>query len=82
MAFRIITADERLSAAENKTSLAIFGPPGVGKTTLLNNVLNNRAGRSGGCFCRSPVPRPRCRARWSAGPVFLRPRRCPGDGTG
>ena len=33
MAFRIITADERLSAAENKTSLAIFGPPGVGKTT-------------------------------------------------
>ncbi|WP_136646581.1 ATP-binding protein [Tabrizicola sp. YIM 78059] len=35
MAFRIITADERLSAAENKTSLAIFGPPGVGKTTLL-----------------------------------------------
>ena len=35
MAFRIITADERLSAAENKTSLAIFGPPGVGKTPLL-----------------------------------------------
>ena len=33
MAFRIITADERLSAAENKTSLAIFGPPGVGKTS-------------------------------------------------
>jgi hypothetical protein len=27
MAFRIITADERLSAAENKTSLAIFGHP-------------------------------------------------------
>ncbi len=27
MAFRIITADERLSAAENKTSLAIFGRP-------------------------------------------------------
>ena len=34
MAFRIITADERLSAAENKTSLAIFGPPGVGKTVI------------------------------------------------
>ena len=34
MTFRIVTADERLSAAENKTSLAIFGPPGVGKTTL------------------------------------------------
>ena len=29
MAFRIITADERLSAAENKTSLAIFGPGGI-----------------------------------------------------
>jgi hypothetical protein len=38
MAFRIITADERLSAAENKTSLAIFGPPGVGKTTLLKTL--------------------------------------------
>ena len=38
MAFRIISADERLSAAENKTSLAIFGPPGVGKTTLLKTL--------------------------------------------
>ncbi|EPX83046.1 ABC-type cobalamin/Fe3+-siderophores transport system, ATPase component [Rubellimicrobium thermophilum DSM 16684] len=38
MAFRIITADERLSAAENKTSMAIFGPPGVGKTTLLKTL--------------------------------------------
>ena len=38
MSFRIITADERLSAAENKTSLAIFGPPGVGKTTLLKTL--------------------------------------------
>jgi hypothetical protein len=38
MPFRIITADERLSAAENKTSLAIFGPPGVGKTTLLKTL--------------------------------------------
>ena len=38
MTFRIITADERLSAAENKTSLAIFGPPGVGKTTLLKSL--------------------------------------------
>ena len=38
MTFRIITADERLSAAENKTSLAIFGPPGVGKTTLLKTL--------------------------------------------
>lgn len=38
MAFRIISADERLSAAENKTSFAIFGPPGVGKTTLLKSL--------------------------------------------
>ncbi len=38
MTFRIITADERLSATENKTSLAIFGPPGVGKTTLLKSL--------------------------------------------
>jgi hypothetical protein len=38
MPFRIITADERLSAAENKTSLAIFGPPGVGKTSLLKTL--------------------------------------------
>ena len=41
MAFRIITADERLSASENKTSLAIFGPPGVGKTTLLKTLPPN-----------------------------------------
>ena len=27
-----------ISAAENKTSLAIFGPPGVGKTTLLKSL--------------------------------------------
>lgn len=38
MAFRIISADERLSAAESKASLAIFGPPGVGKTTLLKTL--------------------------------------------
>ena len=38
MTFRIITADERISSAENKTSLAIFGPPGVGKTTLLKSL--------------------------------------------
>jgi hypothetical protein len=38
MALRIITADERLSAASNKTSLAIFGPPGIGKTTLLKTL--------------------------------------------
>lgn len=35
MPVRIVAADERLSAANNKSSLAIFGPPGVGKTSLL-----------------------------------------------
>lgn len=38
MAIRIITADERLSAVRNKTSFAIFGPPGVGKTSLLRTL--------------------------------------------
>jgi len=38
MPVRIVTADERLSATHNKTSLAIFGPPGVGKTTLLKTL--------------------------------------------
>lgn len=38
MAVRIITADERLSDAGNKTSVAIFGPPGVGKTSLLKTL--------------------------------------------
>ena len=38
MTIRIITADERLSAAGNKTSVAIFGPPGVGKTSLLKTL--------------------------------------------
>lgn len=38
MPVRIITADERLSAANNKTSVAIFGPSGVGKTTLLRSL--------------------------------------------
>ena len=38
MPVRIVTADERLSAAQNKTSLAIFGPPGVGKTSLLKSL--------------------------------------------
>jgi hypothetical protein len=42
MPVRIVTADERLSAAQNKTSLAIFGPPGVGKTSLLKTLLPDR----------------------------------------
>jgi hypothetical protein len=35
MALRIVTADERLSRAANKTTIALFGPTGVGKTTQL-----------------------------------------------
>jgi hypothetical protein len=35
MALRIITADERLATSHVKTSMAIFGPSGVGKTSLL-----------------------------------------------
>jgi hypothetical protein len=38
MALRIITADERLSAAANKTTMALFGPSGVGKTTLVKTL--------------------------------------------
>ena len=38
MPIRIVTADERLSAANNKTSLAIFGIPGCGKTSLLKTL--------------------------------------------
>jgi len=38
MALRIITADERLSDAKNKTTMAIFGPFSVGKTTLLKTL--------------------------------------------
>lgn len=38
MALRIISADERLSAAGAKTTMAIFGPSGVGKTSLLKSL--------------------------------------------
>jgi hypothetical protein len=38
MPVRIVTADERLSAAQNKTSFAIFGPWGAGKTSLLKTL--------------------------------------------
>jgi hypothetical protein len=38
MTLRIVTADERLAAANNKTTVALFGPPGVGKTTLVKTV--------------------------------------------
>ena len=39
MALRIITADERLAAANNKTSIALFGPAGSGKTSQLRTLL-------------------------------------------
>ena len=38
MALKIITADERLSEAQSKTTMAIFGPSGVGKTSLLKTL--------------------------------------------
>ena len=38
MALRIVTADERLSRAANKTTLALFGPSGVGKTSQLKTL--------------------------------------------
>jgi hypothetical protein len=38
MALRIVTADERLSEAANKTTMALFGPSGVGKTTLVTTL--------------------------------------------
>lgn len=42
MPVRIVTADERLSAQNNKTSIAIFGPPGAGKTSLLKTLPADR----------------------------------------
>ena len=38
MPVRIVTADERLAGANNKTSVAIFGPAGCGKTSLLRTL--------------------------------------------
>lgn len=42
MPVRIVTADERLSAQNNKTSVAIFGPAGVGKTSLIRALPPDR----------------------------------------
>ena len=42
MPVRIVTADERLATANNKTSLAIFGPPGSGKTSLLRTLPSDK----------------------------------------
>ena len=38
MTLRIITADERLAEARGKTTIALFGPSGVGKTSLLRTL--------------------------------------------
>ncbi len=38
MSLRILTADERLREAQGKTTMAIFGPSGGGKTTLLTTM--------------------------------------------
>lgn len=38
MALRIVSTDERLSAVGAKTTMAIFGPSGVGKTSLLKSL--------------------------------------------
>ena len=42
MALRIITADERLAAANNKTSIALVGPAGSGKTSQLKTLPPDR----------------------------------------
>jgi hypothetical protein len=42
MALHIVTADARQAAANSKTTLAIFGPPGVGKISLLWTLLASR----------------------------------------
>ena len=38
MALRFVTADERLSQAANKSTIALFGVSGVGKTTQLKHL--------------------------------------------
>lgn len=38
MSLRILSADERLAEAQGKTTVALFGPSGYGKTTLLKTL--------------------------------------------
>ena len=38
MALQIVTAEKRLAQANSKTTMAIFGPSGVGKTSLLKTL--------------------------------------------
>jgi hypothetical protein len=39
VALQIVTVDERLAEANSKTTVALFGPPGVGKTSLLQTLI-------------------------------------------
>jgi len=43
MSLHIITADQRLADANAKTTMAIFGPSGVGKTSLLKTLPTSEA---------------------------------------
>jgi len=38
MSLRIITAEQRLTESQGKTTMAIFGPSGAGKTSLLKTL--------------------------------------------
>ena len=38
MSLRILSADERLQEAQGKTTMALFGPSGAGKTMLLKTL--------------------------------------------
>ena len=42
MSLRILSADERLAEAQGKSTLAIFGPSGGGKTTLLTTMAADK----------------------------------------
>ena len=43
MTLHIVSADERLAEANSKTTVAIFGPAGAGKTSLLRTLLASTA---------------------------------------
>ena len=58
MPLRIVKADDRLAEANSKTTLAIFGQPGVGKTSLLQSLLASTT-----LCAQTPLPNasPACR---------------------